>query len=95
MAHKSRIGTPTIAKLKDGRIHLTYRPEHAVDLDTGAVIAVEAHAADQCDSTTAPGAAPAGAAQTGRSSAKRAGSMRKLLWLCGRSQLVTRPNSSA
>src|SRR6478609_591236 len=26
-----------IAKLKDGRTHLAYKPEHAVDLDTGAI----------------------------------------------------------
>ena len=30
-----------IAKLKDGRTRLAYKPEHAVDLDTGAVIAAE------------------------------------------------------
>jgi hypothetical protein len=26
-----------IAKLKDGRTHLAYKPEHAVDLDTGVI----------------------------------------------------------
>ena len=30
-----------IAKLKDGRTHLAYKPEHAVDLDTGAIVAAE------------------------------------------------------
>ena len=44
-----------IAKLKDGRTHLAYKPEHAVDLDTGAIVAVEVHAADQGDTTTLPG----------------------------------------
>ena len=44
-----------IAKLKDGRTHLAYKPEHAMDLDTGAVIAVEVHAADQGDTATMPG----------------------------------------
>lgn len=44
-----------IAKLKDGRTHLAYKPEHAVDLDTGAVVAAEMHAADQGDTTTLPG----------------------------------------
>jgi transposase len=43
-----------IAKLKDGRTHLAYKPEHAMDLDTGAVIAAEVHAADQGDTTTMP-----------------------------------------
>jgi transposase len=44
-----------IAKLKDGRTHLAYKPEHAMDLDTGAVIAAELHVADQGDTTTMPG----------------------------------------
>ncbi len=44
-----------IAKLKDGRTHLAYKPEHAVDLDSGAVIAAEVHPADQGDTTTMPG----------------------------------------
>src|ERR687886_1677619 len=45
----------TIAKLKDGRTHLAYKPEHAVDLDTGAIVAAEVHAADQGDTATLPG----------------------------------------
>src|ERR671921_2460119 len=36
-----------IAKLKDGRTRLAYKPEHAVDLDSGAVIAAKVQAADQ------------------------------------------------
>jgi hypothetical protein len=44
-----------IAKLKDGRTHLAYKPEHAMDLDTGAVVAAEMHLADQGDTTTMPG----------------------------------------
>ena len=27
--------------MKDGTTHLAYKPEHAVDLDTGAVVAAE------------------------------------------------------
>ena len=30
-----------IAKMKDGTTHLAYKPEHAVDLDTGAVVAAD------------------------------------------------------
>ena len=41
-------------KLKDGRTHLAYKPEHAVDLDTGAIVAAEIHAADQGDTATLP-----------------------------------------
>jgi len=44
-----------IAKMKDGTTHLAYKPEHAVDLDTGAVIAAELHPADQGDTTTLTG----------------------------------------
>jgi len=44
-----------IAKLKDGRTRLAYKPEHAVDLDTGAVVAAEVHEADQGDTATLPG----------------------------------------
>src|SRR5271156_323930 len=44
-----------IARLKDGRTHLAYKPEHAMDLDTGAVVAAEVHLADQGDTTTMPG----------------------------------------
>jgi hypothetical protein len=43
-----------IAKLKDGRTHLAYKPEHAMDLDTGAVVAAEMHLADRGDTATLP-----------------------------------------
>jgi transposase len=38
-----------IAKLKDGRTHLAYKPEHIVDLDSGAVVATKIHHADKGD----------------------------------------------
>ena len=41
-----------IAKMKDGTTHLAYKPEHAVDLDTGAVVAAELHPGDEGDTTT-------------------------------------------
>jgi transposase len=41
--------------MKDGTTHLAYKPEHAVDLDTGAVVAAEMHPADQGDTTTLTG----------------------------------------
>src|SRR5829696_6134341 len=44
-----------ITKLKDGRTHLASKPEHAVDLDTGAVVAAEMHPADRGDTATLPG----------------------------------------
>jgi transposase len=44
-----------IAKLKDGRTHLAYKPEHAVDLDTGVIVAAALHPADEGDTTTIKG----------------------------------------
>src|ERR1035441_5301300 len=41
-----------IAKMKEGRTHLAHKAEHAVDLDTGAVLAVTLQGADQGDTTT-------------------------------------------
>src|SRR6266581_3081965 len=41
-----------IAKMKDGRTHLAHKAEHAVDLDTGAVLAVTLQGADTGDTTT-------------------------------------------
>jgi hypothetical protein len=43
-----------IARLKDGRTHLAYKPEHAVDLDTAAIVAAEIHHADRGDTETLP-----------------------------------------
>jgi transposase len=44
-----------IARMKDGTTHLAYKPEHAVDLDTGAIVAAEIHPADAGDTTTLSG----------------------------------------
>jgi transposase len=41
-----------IAKMKDGRTHMAHKAEHAVDLDTGAIVAVTLQGADQGDTTT-------------------------------------------
>jgi transposase len=41
-----------ITKMKDGRTHLAYKPEHAVDLDTGAIVSADIHKADQGDTMT-------------------------------------------
>jgi transposase len=45
-------GDARIAKRKDGRTPLAHKAEHAVDLDTGAVVAVTLQGADQGDTTT-------------------------------------------
>jgi hypothetical protein len=47
-----RHGDARIAKMKDGRTHLAHKAEHAVDLDTGAVVTVTLQGADQGDTTT-------------------------------------------
>lgn len=41
-----------IAKMKDGSTHMAHKAEHAVDMESGAVIAVTLQAADQGDTTT-------------------------------------------
>ncbi len=38
--------------MKDGRTHLAYKPERAVDLDTGAIVSADIHKADQGATTT-------------------------------------------
>jgi transposase len=41
-----------ITKMKDGRTHLAHKAEHAVDLETGAVVAVTIQPVDQGDTNT-------------------------------------------
>jgi transposase len=41
-----------VAEMKDGSTHFAYKPEHAVDLDTGVTVAAPIHAADEGDTTT-------------------------------------------
>src|SRR5262249_51277279 len=41
-----------ITKMKDGRTHLARKAEHAVDLDTGAIVGVTVHDADDGDTQT-------------------------------------------
>jgi transposase len=50
-----------IARMKDGSTHLAYKPEHAVDLDTGVIVAAPLHPADDGDTTTLPGTLEAAA----------------------------------
>ena len=38
--------------MKDRTTHLAYEPEHAVDLDTGVVVAAQIHPADEGATTT-------------------------------------------
>lgn len=41
-----------IAKMKDGRTHLAHKAEHAVDLETGAIVAVTIQPADRGDTAS-------------------------------------------
>jgi transposase len=41
-----------VTKMKDGRTHLAHKAEHAVDLETGAIVAVTLQDADDGDTTT-------------------------------------------
>jgi transposase len=44
-----------ITKMKDGRTHLAYKQEHAVDMDTGAVVAVTVAGGAEGDTSTIEG----------------------------------------
>ena len=41
--------------MKDGRTHLAHKAEHAVDLETGAIVGVTVQDADDGDTTTCVG----------------------------------------
>jgi len=43
-----------ITRMKDGRTHLAYKAEHAVDLETGAVVALTVQPADRGDTASMP-----------------------------------------
>jgi hypothetical protein len=45
-------GDARIAKLKDGRTRLAHKPEHVVDLDSGAIVSAKVHPADAGDTTS-------------------------------------------
>jgi transposase len=52
-----------VTKMKDGRTHLAHKAEHAVDVETGAMVAVTLQGADQGDTTTIVETATAAAEQ--------------------------------
>jgi transposase len=52
-----------ITKMKDGRTHLAHKAEHAVDLETGAIVAVTVQGADEGDTTTIKQTLPEAAEQ--------------------------------
>src|SRR5438093_4351391 len=41
-----------ITKMKDGRTHVAHKAEHAVDVETGAIVAVTVQGADEGDTST-------------------------------------------
>src|SRR5205085_4537880 len=52
-----------ITKMKDGRTHLGHKAEHAIDLETGAIVGVTVQGADQGDTTTIQQTLPEAAEQ--------------------------------
>jgi len=38
--------------MKDGRTHLAHKAEHAVDMDTAAIVGITVQGADEGDTTT-------------------------------------------
>src|SRR5439155_25150943 len=41
-----------VTKMKDGRTHLAHKAEHAVDIESGAIVAITLQGADEGDTTT-------------------------------------------
>ena len=72
-----------IARMKDGTTHLAYKPEHAVDLDTGVVVASSIHSADEGDTTTLSRTLEAAAAISPRSASRRARTSPASSWPTG------------
>ncbi len=52
-----------ITKMKDGRTHLAHKAEHAIDLETGAIVGATVQGADQGDTTTIEQTLPEAAEQ--------------------------------
>jgi len=52
-----------ITKMKDGRTHLAHKAEHAIDLETGAIVGVTVQGTDQGDTTTIQHTLPEAAQQ--------------------------------
>jgi transposase len=52
-----------ITKMKDGRTHLAHKAEHAIDLETGAMVGATVQGADQGDTTTMQQTLPEAAEQ--------------------------------
>jgi hypothetical protein len=50
-------------KMNDGRTHLAHKAEHAIDLETGAIVAVTVQGADEGDTTTVQQTLPEAAEQ--------------------------------
>jgi hypothetical protein len=54
-----------ITKMKDGRTHLAHNAEHAIDLETGAIVGVTVQSAAEGDTTTIQATPPPSAAASG------------------------------
>jgi transposase len=57
------IPTAKITKMKDGRTHLAHKAEHAIDLETGAIVGVTVQDADEGDTSTIQQTLPEAAEQ--------------------------------
>src|SRR5262249_48282794 len=60
-----------ITKMKDGRTHLAHKAEHAIDLETGAIVGVSVQGADTGDTTTIQETLPEAAKQLEAAAARQ------------------------
>ncbi|MBM3772806.1 MAG: hypothetical protein FJW27_16245 [Acidimicrobiia bacterium] len=61
--------------MKDGRTYLAHKAEHAVDLETGAIVGITVQGADQRDTTTIQETVPEAAKQLGAITAVTGGAI--------------------
>src|SRR4030095_4294644 len=64
-----------ITKMKDGRTHLAHKAEHAIDLETGAIVGVTVQGADEGDTTRIQETLPEAAEQLEAVAAVTAGAV--------------------
>ena len=81
--------------MKDGRTHLAHKAEHAVDLETGAILAVTLQEADQGDTTTIQTTLPEAVEQlrSGGCGHRRQGEDGQRKWSPTRAITVSKPCS--
>lgn len=83
-----------IAPLKNRRTRLAYKPDHAVDMDSGAAVAAEVHPAGEGDTTTLGKTVEATGVNLSRGAMARRPSARRSWWRTRATTCVGCPGNS-